>query len=184
VEFPVNIKTPPAGEPVTVSETKEFLREDRDVEDTLISAQIKAARIALERHTGWHLLPTVFEMSMKAFETVFIPKKPLKSGTVSISYLDENGDSQTLDSSKFIVHEEESPAEIEFLNDLPDLYDTKFPITVTFTAGFESAPEDWKNLVKIITMFYWKRDITAGVNPLQLPMVRSLIQNNMVGRFK
>lgn len=193
MKYPIEIITEPASEPVTLSELKDFFREDRSVEDTLITQFGKAARKSIERHTGYHLVDTVFKMYLEDFLDVKIPKKPFSS-LDSIEYIDTNGATQTLASSKYAVHNKEEPASVEFLDDLPDLSDEdddKYPVIITFTAGYGAAsavPDDWKSAIGLIAMIYWKRDIPQDsfedFNPLQLSVINSLIQNQKIGRFK
>lgn len=195
MKYPLKISTAPATEPLTTAEAKTFFREDRSIEDGLIDQFVSAARKSLERHTGYHLIDTEYEMYLKDFEDVKIPKLPVKSGSVSIKYVDEAGTEQTLASSKYNVHEVDKPVEVEFLDDLPDLdeeEDTKYPVIITFTAGYGATeadiPEDWKSVVGLIAMILWKRDIPEGsdedFNPLNLGVVRYQLQDYMIGRFK
>lgn len=195
MKYPLEISTPPGVEPLTTAEAKAFFREDRSVEDTLIDQFVVAARKSLERHTGYHLVDTVFKMYLDDFIDVKIPKKPLKTGSVSIQYIDTAGVTQTLATSKYVVHEKESPVGIEFLSDLPDLSDEdgdKYPVIITFTCGYGTlvtdVPSDWKSIVGLVAMTYWLRNIPKdsfeNFNPLNLGVVSSLIQDYRIGRFK
>lgn len=192
MKYPIDITTEPANEPVTLDEAKEFFREDRDIEDVLIDNFVIAARKLLERHTGYHFIDTVLEMRLTDFEDVKIPRKPVKSGSVSIEYVDEDGATQTLATDKYNIHEADSPVEIEFLDDLPDLdeeEDTKYPVIITFTAGFgtsaSNVPQQFRNVISLLAMLIWKREIPdKDFNPLNLGVVRMQINDRMVGRFK
>lgn len=195
MKYPLNISTQPATEPLTIAEAKKFFREDRSIEDSLIDQFVSAARKSLERHTGYHLIDTEYEMYLKDFEDVKIPKLPVKSGSVSIKYVDETGTEQTLATSKYNVHEVDKPVEVEFLEDLPDLdeeEDTKYPVIITFTAGYGATeadvPDDWKGVVGLIAMVLWHRntpkDNFENFNPLNLGVVRMQLQDYMIGRFK
>lgn len=193
MKYPLEISTPPATEPMTTAEAKTFFREDRSIEDSLIDQFVAAARKSLERHTGYHLIDTEYKMYLKDFEDVKIPKLPIKSGSVSIEYVDEAGTTQTLATSKYNVHEVDKPVEIEFLDDLPDLDDEeKYSVIITFTAGYGASesdiPDDWKSVVGLIAMILWKRDIPEDTdedfNPLNLGVVRYNLQDYMIGRFK
>lgn len=190
MKYPLKITTEPVNEPVVLSDVKEYFREDRSVEDSLIDRQIEAARRILERHTGYHLIDTVFKMYLKDFEDVKIPKKPLKSDSVSIEYVDEDGNTQTLSTDKYNVHEVESPASIEFLDNLPDLddeEDTRYPVIITFTVGYGTSqsdvPADWKDAVSLMAFLIWQRD-GEDVNPLNYSLMNNYLQNYRIGRFK
>lgn len=200
MKYPLKISTAPTTEPLTTQEAKDFFREDRSVEDSLIDQFVVASRKALERHTGYHLVDTEFKMYLKDFIDVKLPKKPLKTGSVSIEYVDESSVAQTLSTDKYNVHEVDSPVEIEFLDNLPDLdeaEDTKYPVIITFTVGYGTAtsgtkvtaiPGDWKSVVGLVALILWKRDIPQDsfedFNPLNLGVVRFHLQDYMIGRFK
>lgn len=188
MKYPLKITTPPSDSPITVSEAKSFFREDRSIEDTLIYQFIVSATSALERHTGYHLIDTEFEMYLSSFEDVFIPKKPFKAESVSIEYIDTAEATQTLATSKYDVYDQESPAKVEFGDDLPALSnEAKYPVIITFTVGYGtnggSVPEDWKSIISLVAMIYWERDV-KGENPLSYGVIRSMLQDYMVGRFK
>lgn len=190
MKYPLTITTDPAEEPVTLSELKDFFREDRSVEDSLITQFGVAARKTVERFTGYRLVDTTYEMRLQDFEDVKIPKKPFKSLT-KIEYVDEDGVTQTLGSGKYNLHSFEEPASIEFLDNLPDLdeeEDTKFPVIITFVVGYGGAadvPEDWKSAIGMVAMIYWLRDVPQeDFNPLNLGVVRSLLTDYRIGQFK
>jgi len=190
MKYPLEITSPPSSEPLTVAELKDYFREDRSIEDSLIEQFGKAARKNIERVTGYRLVDTSYKMYLKDFEDVKIPKKPVKSGSVSIEYVDEAGTTQTLDTSKYNVHEVDSPVQIEFLSGLPILNDDdKYPVIISFTIGYGTAsdvPEDWKSAIGLVAMIYWMRDIPQDqdFNPLQLGVVKSLLIDYSIGRFK
>ena len=197
MKYPIQITAAPGTEPISVQEAKDFFREDRNIEDQLISQFVSAARKALEKHTGHVLIDTEFKMHLQDFDDVKIPKRPVKDGSVSIEYVDTNGTIQTLDSSKYNVHKVDRPVEIEFLSDLPELderEDTKYPVIISFTAGYgtteDDIPNDWKGVVGLVAMILWQRDIPMqdesnnDFNPLNLGVVRMQLENYMIGRFK
>lgn len=189
MKYPLEISTPPAEDPITLSEAKDLFREDRNVEDNLIYQFINAAQKSLERHTGYHLVDTVFKMYLDNFEDVKIPKKPFKSGSLSIEYVDEAGATQTLSASLYEVHEQESPVSVEFFSGLPKLSDAdgdKYPVIITFTCGYGTGadvPYDWKSIVGLVAMTYWERNVKSE-NPLSYGVVKSLLQDYRIGRFK
>lgn len=193
MKYPITKITPPSAEPLTLDELKKFFREDRSVEEPLIEQFGKAARKNIERVTGYQLVDATYEMRLEDFETIKIPKKPFRSLT-KIEYVDEDGTTQELGSDKYTVHEYDSPVEIEFKSDLPKLdyrEDTKYPIIITFVAGYGTAsdvPEDWKSAIGLTAMIYWMRDVPEDVgeefNPLQLGVVKSLLTDYRIGRFK
>lgn len=179
----------PETKPVTTDEAKAFFREDRSIEDALIDQFIGAARIELEAETGYVLIEQEFKMYLRGFEKVKIPKKPLKSDSVSIQYIDEAGAEATLPMSSYKVHEADSPAEVEFLDGLPSLGAEKYPVIITFTVGYgpsaSDVPDNWKTAVSVAAMIIWMRDMEeAEVHPIQNPLVQSALKGFRIGRFK
>lgn len=180
----------PGTNPVTTSEAKVFFREDRSIEDALIDQFVGTARIDLEKETGYVLIESEFKMYLKDFEDIKIPKKPLKSDSVSIEYVDEAGTKQTLASAKYKVHEVDNPAEIEFLDDLPSLSDDeRYPVIITFIVGYgtteSDVPDNWKTAVSVAAMIHWFRETEdVDINPVQNPLVQSSIKGHKIGRFK
>lgn len=194
MRYPLEISTEPTAEPLTTAEAKTFFREDRGVEDSLIDQFVGAARKVLERHTGYVLVDTVFDLHLEDFVDVKIPKKPFKAGSVTIYYDDTGGTEQTLATSNYAVHSEESPVSIEFLENLPDLDDAddnRYPVRVEFTAGYGAqtdVPDDWKSAVGLVAMYMWVRGIPEDpdqdFNPLNLGVVQAYIIDYQIGRFK
>lgn len=190
MKYPLKVITEPANDPVTVAEAKAFFREDRSVEDTLIEGFITAARKALETHTGYVMVDTTFEMRLQDFEDVKIPKRPFQSLT-KIEYVDDAGTTQTLGSDKYNLHSHDRPVEIEFLDNLPDLddeEDTKYPVIITFVAGYGAqadVPEDWKMATRLVAMLMWLRDTEGSkVHPITNGVVQTYLQDYKIGRFK
>jgi len=91
----------PAEEPVTVAEIKTHARISGSASDTEIATMIAAARQYAEAELGRWIITQTVDAYFDAFPPCFyLP--PLQSIT-SITYIDSNGDSQTLDSSLYRV---------------------------------------------------------------------------------
>lgn len=186
----------PATGSVTLQETKDFFKEDRSVEDSLIEGVISASEKNLRKYTGYVLIETDFTLHTDNYGEVKLPKKPFKTGSVVIKYDDEDGNEQTLDSSLYTVYSQESPVRIDFHgDDLPTLYgedDNDYPLRIEFTTGYGTAqsdvPEDWKLAIKLLALVYWKRGIPEeedkNINPLQIKILRSLISDYKINHFK
>ncbi len=72
---------PPALEPVTLAEVRQFLRLDDDSEDTLLTGLIKAARETLEVQTGLALINQTLRLYLDSWPTsgvVRIAKYPVR----------------------------------------------------------------------------------------------------------
>lgn len=65
--MPMQLITPPAGEPVSLQEAKAHLRVDFDDDDGLIQALIAAARQAAETITNRQLMSARWKLVMDSF---------------------------------------------------------------------------------------------------------------------
>lgn len=163
--MPEKCLRPPVGEPVTLTEAKLHLRVTDDSQDALISMLISAARIACETktrqqllHATWQLvfdrfpmagmgtpLPFSRDVNIPGFAAI-LPHAPYVA-MEQITYLDMNGDLQTVDPSTYVVNEAMTPAIVALAFGqiwpipLPQIGAVRFSYTAgyaspaTFTAG-------------------------------------------------
>ncbi|MCP4897608.1 MAG: phage head-tail connector protein [bacterium] len=105
----------PAAEPIHLDEAKIALRVTDSEEDSFITGRIRMARQLVEESTGRALVSQTRELALPAFpnnpdlDRISEPRtriklrgKPLRS-IESITYIDEDGAEQTLDSSSYQV---------------------------------------------------------------------------------
>jgi len=141
--------TAPSVEPLTLTEAKLYLRVDQSTEDNLISGMLVAARQWVETYTRRALVTQTWDFRYESFmdtrQPLILPKAPLQSVT-SITYLDEDGVSQTLASSNYSVRTLSGATAgrgyIELNDDvsLPSLYtDALAPVTVRAVCGYGAA---------------------------------------------
>ena len=141
--------TAPSVEPLTLTEAKLYLRVDQSTEDNLISGMVVAARQGVETYTRRALVTQTWDFRYESFmdtrQPLILPKAPLQSVT-SITYLDEDGVSQTLASSNYSVRTLSGATAgrgyIELNDDvsLPSLYtDALAPVTVRAVCGYGAA---------------------------------------------
>lgn len=92
------IVTPPAEEPVTLAQAKEFLRIDDgdDTFDTEIGLSIAGARNHIESMTGTRLISQVVDLRGDAFEDLALFKVGPVVSIDEITYLDRDGAAHTL----------------------------------------------------------------------------------------
>ena len=111
--MPLQLVTPPAGEPISLAEAKLHLRVDGGDDDPLIGSLITAARQAAETITGRQLMTARWRLVLDAFpgpllmhagsgssfslpaHAILLAKCPVQS-VVSVEYLDMNGTMQVL----------------------------------------------------------------------------------------
>lgn len=143
--------TAPTTEPLTTAEAKLYLRVDNTTENTLISGMIHSARQMVETYTRRALMTQTWDFRYPWFmdtrRPLIIPKAPLQSVT-NITYLDEDGISQTLGSSNYAVRTFAGYAAgrgyVELNDDvsLPSVYtDAIMPVTVRAVCGYGAAAD-------------------------------------------
>lgn len=72
------VTTPPAAEPLTLSETKLFLRVDLDTEDSLITRWIKSARVKAENYLRRSLITQTITLTLDRFPRACADLETLK----------------------------------------------------------------------------------------------------------
>ena len=169
--MPLQLVTPPAGEPISLAEAKQHLRVDGGDDDLLIGSLITAARQAAETITGRQLMTARWKLVLDAFpgpllmhagsgssfslpaHAILLAKCPVQS-VVSVEYLDMNGTTQVLPASDYVLDAACEPARLSpvFGKTWPPTLPQIGAVTVTFDAGYGSAsevPEGLKSWIKL-----------------------------------
>ena len=169
--MPLQLVTPPAGEPISLAEAKQHLRVDGGDDDALIGSLITAARQAAETITGRQLMTARWRLVLDAFpgpllmhagsgssfslpaHAILLAKCPVQS-VVSVEYLDMNGTTQVLPASDYVLDAACEPARLSpvFGKTWPPTLPQIGAVTVTFDAGYGSAsevPEGLKSWIKL-----------------------------------
>ncbi len=141
--------TAPGGQPVSLAEAKRFLHVEHGDDDTLIGELITATVAFLDGPNAWlgrFIVQQTWDYKIDCFpwhcEPIKLPMLPVQSIT-SITYVDTNGVSQTLDTAVYQVTglNSEGPAKIceAFNQSWPDTRDEKEAVTVRGVFGY---PDD------------------------------------------
>ena len=132
----------PSIEPTTAAEFKSHARIDITDDDTLIGDYIlPTARRYIEDMLTRQLINATFVLKMPRFpfgsSNVWLPNPPLVSVT-SVTYLDTNGDSQTLATSEDTVDASMDPGRIhlQYSKYWPSTQLIQDAVTITFVAGY------------------------------------------------
>jgi uncharacterized phiE125 gp8 family phage protein len=135
--------TAPTLEPLTLVEVKQHLRLPVEVtdDDSLLTAQLAAARADVEDRTNRQLVTATWTLKADSFPYstgIFIlPRAPLATVT-SITYLEAvAGVSTTWSSANYIVATTREPGEVSLAYgcSFPSVYPIANAVTVVFTAG-------------------------------------------------
>ncbi len=184
--MPMQLITPPAGEPVSLAEAKLHLRVDFDDDDSLIQVLISAARQAAETLTNRQLVTARWRMVLDSFpgpslmgvpagqtftlpgHAVLLPKSPVQS-VVEIRYLDMAGAWQVMPAASYTVDSACEPARITpvFGQIWPIALPQIGAVSVIFDAGYGDAsavPEGIKTWIKLrLGSLYVHREEVASM---------------------
>jgi uncharacterized phiE125 gp8 family phage protein len=173
-----NVTTEPKQEPINLDEAKEHLRVTTDDDDCYIDGLILTARGWAEKYQGRSYITQTITMKLDSFPLIIqCPAPPLQSVT-SITYVDTAGDTQTLDSSKYVVDTAGTPGRIY------EAYNTTWPatrdqlnaVTVTYIAGYGDTYEDVPMKIRqgmkiLIGQWYeFRAPVACQFNPTEIPM--------------
>jgi len=144
----LQITTPAVGFPVTLEETKVYLRVDIDEDDDLISAFIESATEQVQIFTNRQLITASFDMFLDGFEprtctgAIEIPKGNVQT-VDQIQYIDSNGDNQIWGTSNFEADTNRQISQFRPANSnaFPSTDDVYNAVTVSFTAGYGLATD-------------------------------------------
>lgn len=189
MKYSVNVKTAPAGEPLTRAEAKTHLRVDSDItdQDGLIDGLIIAAREYVENYCRRSLVQRTLELRLDCFPgQILLPRGPVISLT-SVKYLDNSGVLTTVDSSIYQTDLYSMPARV-----MP-VFGSIFPIAgygrlnavvVEYEAGYahssgsptdlaDTVPSSIKAALKLLVGHWYENREVVVMNvapPQEVPM--------------
>lgn len=164
----------PGAEPITLAEAKSHLRISGTDENDLINGLIQAAREMAETYTKRQLITATYTAKYRDFPdsegSIQIPRTPLQSVS-SITYVDNQGSTQTLSTDVYEVLDDDVEAWVVLkpLQSWPEVQaEKKQAVTVTFVAGYgnagSSVPAAAKSamLMLIGHLFENRESVSAG----------------------
>lgn len=172
----------PSTEPIDLDTAKAQFRGEGADEDTLVQAWIGSARAHLENRCGVRFAArTGVTMKCASFADLSrLPEAPITSIT-SITYVDENGATQTLSASVYEARLEGiEPHIVLKYNQVWPPIQIGSRITVTAAVGYATTPEEIKHAVALIVS-HWdmNREAASEASLEQLPLgVDALIENH------
>jgi uncharacterized phiE125 gp8 family phage protein len=163
----------PAEEPLTLAETKAYLRLDDEAEDTLVTTLITAARLHVEGVTGRALLAQSWRLVLDRWpesRIVKLPVAPLISLTAITAY-DGDGTGHDIALAQFLPETAVAPAQLmlpQTIAGMPALRE-RMGLEIDYVAGFGSeasdVPADIRQaLLRLVAYWFEHRDavIVAG----------------------
>lgn len=161
--YGLQLVTPASGRPVSVDEARSWLRLSHQADDAEVGALIDAAVELVRQEYGRQLLTATWRMSLERFPCwdFRLPVGPARAVT-SIQYVDTNGETQTLDSARYVVDTTADPAVVQpvWAGYWPVTRCQRQAVLVTFTAGYGTAadvPESVKTAIKLAVAWWYER---------------------------
>jgi len=153
----VTVSVEPTAEPVTVDDLKTYMRLDSSTYDDMLEGYIKACRQAVEKHTGLSLMPQTRQLFLDDFPdddgNIELPYGPVRSVS-SVTYLDADGDEQTLATSVYRTDLNNVYPRIglDYEQEWPETRGVINSVTVTYTCGYAHGrvPQPIKQCIKAL----------------------------------
>lgn len=174
------IVTAPVALPVTLQEIKDHCGIGISEDDALLLSLIAAAVGRVQDMTGRQLVESMWDLFLDGFPSfeISIPGAPLQS-VESISYVDEDGDTQSLDSAVYVVDTVSTPGVVypAFEQEWPEPRDQRNSVIVRYTAGWPmnegntawTGPDEIKTWIKMrVCTLYEHREALAMVSNQRL----------------
>jgi uncharacterized phiE125 gp8 family phage protein len=182
--MPLQLVTPPALEPVTLSEARLHLRVDTADDDPLIDALISAARLHAEMLTARQFLPARWRLVLDRFTPMVLLNRSPVVSVISVRYLDMGGLWQIMPATDYVVESSSEPARITpaFGKIWPPTLPQIGSVEILFDAGYADAtkvPDGIKRwmLLRVGSLYQHREEMSvlpAGrIDPL--PFVDSLL---------
>lgn len=175
----LTLQSPPAKEPLSVAEAKKQVELAAGVthHDAYLAGLISAAREAMEVWCKRAWITQTWKLTLDRFPTweIAVPRPPLQSVT-TIQYVDDNGTTQTLDASAYLVALNRKPGRIT------PAYNTVWPVarnvteavTVTYVAGYGDDPSDVphraRQALRLCVAHWFANREPVGAGTTELPL--------------
>lgn len=175
---PVVVTVAPAAEPLTTADAKAHLRVDHSDDDSLIAANVAAARAHVEARAGIRLYTQTVSFKTDSWDDFSnIPVCPVQSIS-SISYVDIAGDVITLPTTVYETRLElmEPSIVLKYAQVWPTIREGSL-ITVTAVVGYGVAntqPPEVMHAIKLVVGDMYEHRETVGSGAVSLPVAATV----------
>ena len=196
-------QTPPAVEPVTLSEAKAHCRIDTNDDDAYVASLISAAREWCEQYLDRTLVYTQWVMRFDKFPPdgtmdIELPRPPMAAAgtatSVALTFTYDNGTTATYSSASYRVDRSSTPGAVKTLYGQtwpPHLQDDN-AISVTWWGGYGASGQDVPAAIRhamlmLVSHWYETRGATVstGAVPQDVPFgVSSLLDSMKWGTYR
>lgn len=160
-----NVVVPPASEPVSMAEAKNYLKVEADqvADDEMIESLIVSARRQAEELTDRAFVTQTLEMELDLEDLdlrgIELPRPPLQS-VVSVKYYDEDDQEHTWEPSSYRVDTRSEPGRILLASGArwPSGLRSQQSVLVRYVAGYGGAanvPADIKTAIEMIVAHWY-----------------------------
>lgn len=152
----LTLVTPPTEWPVTVEEARAQCRIINADSDARLMGFVKAATAHVETTLGVSLTARTYRLTLDAFsDAIELPRGPVQEVT-AVQYVDADGETQTVATADYTVDLVSSSPWVVRNSDAswPTTLNAVNAVTVEYTAGFETVPEDIKAAI-LLTIQHW-----------------------------
>lgn len=183
------VQTAPAVEPVTLTEAKAHLRVDTDADDDLIEALITAARVWCENVSRRAFVTQTLDLTLDTWPPstgLYLPRPPIQSVT-SITYTDEDGDSDTVSSDDYLLDTASGRLALKAASSWPSVTLQRIGgVVVRYVAGYGLAtavPQTFKQAILLVVGEWYenRENATQGQVPRAIELnAMALLQTDRV----
>lgn len=182
----ITIIVEPTEEPITLAEAVKQCEVFGTAHDGYLTDQIIAARRHVEARLQRGLITQTRALRLDGFPAVITLREGLLQSVSSITYVDTDGATQTVDAADYQVDPYSDPPRIK-----PD-YGSVWPatrsqfnaVTVTYVCGYADAaavPQDLKSAMKLIVadLFSNRESGIVGTIYVETPTVAALLNDHI-----
>lgn len=169
--------TAPTAEPVSVDEVRLQERISYVDESSVLIGYIAAARAHIEGYTSRALMTQTWRVTMPWFaDRIWLPRAaPLQADSVAITYYDSSNVLQSLDASRYLVHEDGEPASLGLApnQQWPTTIGRIDAVRIAYDCGWSAAddvPAPLRQAVAILAAhWYLNREATTTESMSDVP---------------
>lgn len=183
-EWPITVQqtVAPIVDAVSIEDARGQVHIRHHDEDATLARYIQAATREIEHATRRQLITATYEAKWDTWPNggFLLPRPPLLAVS-SITYVDTDGETQTVDSGTYEVDNNDEPGSIHLAwgQTWPAHRSHPRVIAVTYTAGYGTTPADVpadyrQAVLMLVSQFYYDRE--AG--PELPPAVRALLADH------